>query len=386
MNEINKVALYCDRPPRGGIGNYSRELHKNLRRLIDADLGFYYKEDDIKIRLGRLEYPLIISDDTSPMFEAEEEKYFALNENQLLEADLHHGTDATLSRIVPNVSKSVITVHDITDSGKIEVTGTPNYRFLNDKELEFLKDADRIILDSFDAKNRALKTGIDEEKMRVVYLGVNENVFKPYEENLEDLRKELEKEIPELKKIKDKKIFLNVSIEEPRKNVPHVLKAFGLLRKSNQEASLVRIGYPGVPQKPETVSLIRELEIEDDVLYLNNISIDQIAKLYNVSISHILPTEREGFCLAFAESLRSACPVIAYKKTTAPEVVGPGGILVDYNPLEGGNIDGLAEALSTLLTNKKLREEKIKSGLEHVKQFTWTKSAENTLNVYKEIL
>ncbi len=384
MRDTCIAALYCDRSIRGGIPNYARELQKGLRNFIDVDLGFFYK--DIRVTIGKSEYPVTLENSSFPKFEAEGGTYFALKENQLLEAELHHGVDASLSWLVPKVSKSTITLHDVAEDGKIELTGGIDRPFLSKEELEYLKKADRIVLDSYDAKNRALKTGIPEDKMRVVYLGVDTSTFKPYDGNLTVLRTKLEKEIPELEKTKGKKIITNISSEEPRKNVPHVLKAFNLVKKSFSDVSLVRVGYQGVPQKPETISLIKKLDIEDDVIYINRISREQIARLHNISTAHILPTIREGFCLAFAESMASACPVVAYKTTTAPEVVGPGGILVDYNPSQGENIKGLANATFRLLTNKKLRNEKVKSGLEHVKKFTWEKCAENTFKVYKELL
>lgn len=369
-----KLAIYCDRRPRGGIGNYARGLHKEMVKLADTGLGFY-----------GVDSPLV--SENPDMFESEGGTYFSLKNRETLDAALHHGTDSTLSWLVPKTKNSVITVHDILEDGSVEVTGTNEYRLLKKEEIQDLLNADRIVLDSFDAKNRALKIpGISEDKTRVVYLGVEDDIFKPYHGDLDKLRAELESEQPELKKIKDRKIVLSISSEEPRKNIPHVLKAFSYVVNSNPEAALVRVGYPGRNQKPENVSLINELGIEDDMVYINNISRVQIAKLQNVSETFVLPTIREGFCLVFSEANRSGLPVVAYNTTTAPEVVGPGGILVDYNPKEGENIKGLAEAISSLITNKKLREEKSNRGLEHSKKFTWENCAKNTLNVYKELL
>jgi len=386
MKDLCTVFMYSDRPLRGGIGNYARKLHQNLEPLIEIELGFYCQEiTENTVKIGNNQYP-VSSEGYIPLFRAEGRDYVALRENQISKADLHHGVDTSLSWLVPKVQKSVITLHDVTEDGRVELTGIIDRPFLSEIELEYLKKANRVILDSCDAKNRALKTGIPEDKMRVVYLGVDRSTFKPYKGDLGNLRAELEEEIPELEKAKGRKIITNVSSEEPRKNVPHVLKAFSLVKKSVPGVSLVRVGYQGVSQKPEITSLIRELGIENDVIYLNDVSREQIAKLHNGSTTHVLPTIREGFCLAFAESIASGCPVVAYRTTTAPEVVGRGGILVDYNPSRGENIKGLADAMSNLLTNKKLHNEKVTAGLEHAKKFTWENCAKDTLKVYKELL
>jgi hypothetical protein len=63
-----------------------------------------------------------------------------------------------------------------------------------------------------------------------------------------------------------------------------------------------------------------------------------------------------------------------------PEVAGDAAILID-----GTNVKELAEALESVLTKENLRESLVQKGFNRVKQFSWQKTAEQTLRVYDEL-
>jgi glycosyltransferase involved in cell wall biosynthesis len=74
-------------------------------------------------------------------------------------------------------------------------------------------------------------------------------------------------------------------------------------------------------------------------------------------------------------------PVIASNVSSLPEVVGDAGILVEPTDTEG-----LAEALSQLLTDQPLREELRSKGLQRAGNFTWSRAAAETAAVYDRAL
>lgn len=361
MKSSPKVALYCDRPPRGGIGNYSRELHRNITDL-DVTLYFVSEKDD--------------------RVECEGRVYPTLPKGKIADAEIHHGTDASLSHIVPKTEKSIITLHDIDEEGRIELTGIIDKPFLEPENVEYLKQAERIILDSYDARKRAVtKAGIPLHKTEVVHLGTDLNLFKPYEDK-DKLRRDLEYQLPILQKARGKRIIINISSEEPRKNMPNVFKAFSVVQKTIPDSVLIRIGYQGIEQKPENIALQRELGISDSVVYLNNVSREQIARLYNISDEFLFPSLREGFGLVITEAMHSGTVVVGGNATTLPEIVGDTGLLVDpLNPKE------LADASIEALTNDKLRKELSQKAIKRVEEnFTWDKCAAKTESIYKKML
>jgi len=85
----------------------------------------------------------------------------------------------------------------------------------------------------------------------------------------------------------------------------------------------------------------------------------------------------EGFGLPILEAMANKVPVITSNRSSLPEVVGDAAVLVD--PLD---VDGLASAILTLLTDNDLREQFIMKGLQRAREFSWEKTAKATLQVY----
>lgn len=73
-------------------------------------------------------------------------------------------------------------------------------------------------------------------------------------------------------------------------------------------------------------------------------------------------------------------PVVTSNTSSLPEVVGNAGIMVD--PLD---VDGFAEAIIKVLDNENLRNTLIQRGLERAREFTWERTAKETLEVYKKL-
>jgi glycosyltransferase involved in cell wall biosynthesis len=73
-------------------------------------------------------------------------------------------------------------------------------------------------------------------------------------------------------------------------------------------------------------------------------------------------------------------PVAAADNSSLPELVGDAGVLFDPY-----SVDSMVTAMLKLLRDKELRQKNIKNGLEKAAQYTWKKTAEKTLEVYKKV-
>ena len=71
-------------------------------------------------------------------------------------------------------------------------------------------------------------------------------------------------------------------------------------------------------------------------------------------------------------------PVVAARTSALPEVAGDAAVLV-----EPGSPAALAQGIEEVLAD---RERLIAAGLERARSFSWRKSAERTLAVYRELL
>jgi glycosyltransferase involved in cell wall biosynthesis len=75
--------------------------------------------------------------------------------------------------------------------------------------------------------------------------------------------------------------------------------------------------------------------------------------------------------------MASGLPVIASNRTSIPEVVGDGGILLD--PFD---VEGFAYWMHEVLTNEDLRNRLSEKGYKRSLNFSWEKCARETLEVY----
>jgi glycosyltransferase involved in cell wall biosynthesis len=74
-------------------------------------------------------------------------------------------------------------------------------------------------------------------------------------------------------------------------------------------------------------------------------------------------------------------PVITANTSSLPEVVDEAGLTVD--PLD---VEGLAQAMRRVLDDEALRQEMRERGLKRAEGFSWTKTAQETVQVYQRAM
>jgi len=102
--------------------------------------------------------------------------------------------------------------------------------------------------------------------------------------------------------------------------------------------------------------------------------------LYAGAALFVFPSLYEGFGLPVLEAMACGTPVITSDTSSLPEVVGEAGIMVEPQDHEG-----LAVAIERVLSDAELRHEMIDKGLKRARQFTWEKTARETLAVYRSV-
>jgi Glycosyltransferase len=209
--------------------------------------------------------------------------------------------------------------------------------------------------------------GVDPRKVKVVYNGVDHELFKPRDKF--EARRRLGLPL-------DRPIILNVGSEEPRKNIPILLNSFKELLNSNPNALLVRVGK----RTAQIEKLIRKLDLSGEVLYCRA-SQDELALYYNAADLLCFPSYYEGFGNPPLEAMASGLPVIASNRASIPEVVGDAGILLD--PFD---VEGFAYWMYEMLTNEDLRARFYETGYKRSLNFSWEKCARETLEVYNKVL
>jgi glycosyltransferase involved in cell wall biosynthesis len=266
----------------------------------------------------------------------------------------------------------VVTCHDVIpiafkDVSRLEL----QYAYLY---LRGLVKADWIITDSFSSK-RDIEQYLNypEDKITVIYPGVDHEKYRPRNVDQSILSK--------YGIADDTRYILHVGAESPRKNVEGLIKAFYKLKKVVKGVKLVKAGGSHwQPARSRLLRLISDLNLSRDVIFTNYVSEEELIELYNGAELFVFPSFYEGFGLPVLEAMACGIPVMASNSSSLPEVVGEDGLVVDPY-----NIDALARAMYEVLTNEGLRYDIANAGLKRAKEFSWEKTAQETVKVYQEL-
>lgn len=269
--------------------------------------------------------------------------------------------------------KKITTVHDL-----IGIIYPQNLRFPSrlfwSKWLPIcVKTSKHIIADSFNTKNdiiRLLK--IPENKITVIYLAAD-SAFKPIhnQEYLESIRTKYS--LPQ-------NFILHVGTLEPRKNVPNLIEAFA--RYSSENSSDLKLVICGLKSwgYPKVLETIERLKIKEKVFMTDYIDDNDLPALYNLSSFFASTSLYEGFGLPVLEAMACAKAVICSDSSSLPEVTGKAALLV--NPLKN---DEITKAIKLLDKNTSLCKELSMKSLEQASKFSWEKTAQETLEIYRKV-
>lgn len=213
---------------------------------------------------------------------------------------------------------------------------------------------------------------ITPDKIRVIYHGIDEE-FRPLDR--EDAREELSRKYGI-----SSPFILHVSSYQLKKNVHRVIAAFKKLRECGDEFKRYKLVIVGNHPR-EVREFARDLGLGDAVVFTGFVDKEDLPKFYSAVFLFIFPSLHESFGLPILEAMACGCPVITSNVFAMPEIAEDAAILV--NPY---NINEIADAMHEVLTNSSLREELRKKGIERAKKFSWRRTAEEYLKVYKEVV
>lgn len=108
---------------------------------------------------------------------------------------------------------------------------------------------------------------------------------------------------------------------------------------------------------------------------------DQLNWLYKHAAAYVFPSRMEGFGLPGIEAMLMGTPVASSDATCLPEVYGDAAHY--FNPLD---VDDMVAKINQVLTDQTLRANLIKKGHARAGKYSWQKTAEQTLAVYRAVL
>jgi MMP alpha-(1->4)-mannosyltransferase len=399
---------YRGKPHVGGQGVYSRHLTKalvDLGHTVEVLGGQPYPELDERVPLTRLRSLDIFNDTYPGRFPAywefkdwtdivevaqfstgafSEPLAFSLRawrelKSRAAEFDIVHDNQClgygllAIDRLIPTI---VTLHHPITVDRRLEMEHAPTarkrrsvgrwYGFVK-MQARVARHMPRIVVVSENSiKDIHHDMGVDIERMRLVYVGVEPQLFRP---------------LPHIERIPGR-LITTASADVALKGLAYLLEAIAKLR-TERDITLTVIGRP----KPggRSADVIERLGLTNAVQFVSGVSDERIVELYAEAELAVVPSLYEGFSLPAVEAMATGTALVATTGGALVEVTGRDGDTVLSCP--PGDSEALAAAIRRGLSDAALRDRVGAKGRARVvERWTWRHTAVNTVEQYREVV
>lgn len=261
--------------------------------------------------------------------------------------------------------KFLITIHDLTwHNFKGVRTTTLSWPLYSIKYLAYriivnhaIKNAAKIITPSFAVKDELMKKfNLPNNKVEVTYEAVLSR------QTIGDMETQINKD----------PYLLYVGNLYPHKNVETLVKAIKIL-----DRKLIVVCRRSI-FTDRFIQFLKKEKAENLIELKTAVSDEELSVLYKGAKAFMFPSLSEGFGLPGLEAMQNECPVVCSDIPVFREVYKDAALY--FNSKDEKDI---AEKTKTLLKDETMRDDLISRGLKLVKQFSWSKMAKETLNVYE---
>lgn len=265
--------------------------------------------------------------------------------------------------------KFVITIHDV----KPLIFGTrrPRRRLNNWVERLLVPDrqeqADHVLtVSECSRRDITERLRFPAERISVVYPGIDRDQFKP--------------DFSVSSRSNSRPYILCVAGSDPTKNVETLLDAFAQLPAELRRAhDVVLVG--DLRRRQDVRDRVRQLGIAAQTKFAGVVDDAQLVFLYQHARVFVFPSRYEGFGFPVLEAMACGCPVITSSASSLPEVVGDAALLADPS-----DSNGFMRHLEQVLADEALRCMLREKGLVRAAQFSWERTARETLRVYERVM
>lgn len=400
------VCAYRGNPHSGGQGVYTSYLARELRELghhVEVASGPPYPELDDGIALHRLEgmdlyrperpfrphrFPrtrtdwlelAIMSTGAFP-----EPRTFSIRADRFLRAhpdrfDVVHDNQSLgtgMLRIAQRTPVIATVHHPITVDKRLDlaqatlrrkITLRRWYSFIG-MQKRVARELPRLITVSQTSRADIIdELGVDPERIDVVPVGVDADVFRPR---------------PEIATVPGRMLAV-ASSDVPLKGLGFLIEAVAKLRTELPRAHLVVIGRmrPGDPARRS----VARFGLEDAVTFTGSIPFERMLELYGEAEVAVVPSLYEGFSLPAVQAMASGLPLVCTSAGAIPEVAGTDGETAII--VEPADPAALAGGLRLVLEDAALRARLADAALRRANRlFTWSAMAKGTAEQYRILI
>jgi len=368
---LNAHLLSLSRNYRGaGINSYIYHLLKNLGQ-IDTDYHFSVflgdrRFEDERLRLHYSRWPTRTP--AVRIFWEQLVQPVALHRGKV---DLLHALAFAGPLVTP--CPFVVTIYDLSFFRYPEAFRPWNRWYLSFFTALSARRARRVIAISENTKRDVVNVlGVSPDRVDVVYCGVDSD-FRPLPA-AEVARFRGERALPD-------RFILFLGTLEPRKNVQKLVQAYGHWRVAESEVpKLVVAGGKGW-YYDQIFAEVERLGLTGEVIFPGYVVQGELPLWYNAADLFVYPSRYEGFGLPVLEAMACGTPVVTTHVASLPEVAGDAALLVSPD-----DESQLLEAMRRALSDGSLRQEMVIKGLAHASDFSWARTAVQTLDTYDRAL
>lgn len=164
---------------------------------------------------------------------------------------------------------------------------------------------------------------------------------------------------------------------ETRKNILRTIEAFDIFRR--EAAPDMKLVLAGAQSWAGSAvdRLIGQRGLRANIIEPGYISNADLPNIYSAAEVFVFPSLWEGFGIPVVEAMASGTPVLTSNLSSLPEVAADAALFVDPY-----SIDDIALGMEKLYRDEGLRHSLREKGLRRAADFSWRRTAEQTLDVY----
>ena len=233
-----------------------------------------------------------------------------------------------------------------------------------------LKKCKRIItVSDFEMNNIISKLHLPEKQMAMIYNGYND-WFKPVEDNDEIYKKYMD----------ERGFFFFLGNTDPKKNTERTLVAYARYLEQSEVkrpllmADLEKQYFDGIVSRNNIAHIRKHIKTPG---YIVN---SDLPYIYNAAFVFLYTSLRESFGIPLLEAMACGTPVITSNTSSMPEIGSKNAILV--NP---ESVEEITAMMLRLEKDPVFYQQQRELGLKRAELFSWSKTAEQLLELYKEV-
>jgi glycosyltransferase involved in cell wall biosynthesis len=298
-----------------------------------------------------------------------------------VDADLFHIIDHSDAHIAYGLKKIgkpvVVTCHDLVqfiypeimkNQARFPAFSLAVWRYC----VKGITLADRTIaVSSNTAKDVAHWLNITSDKIAVVPNGVDTVFDLIDKKTVADWKQQYTKSPDEI-------CLLHVGSNQQRKNIETVLKVIKAIADQDIPVRLWKVGGDLYPEQEQYIAANN---LGKHITLVSNPEPQTLINFYNAADVLVAPSLYEGFGLTVLEAMACGTPTITSNVSSIPEVAGDAAVLVDPT-----DVAAITEAVLRINRDRAFRQDLIDRGLARVKEFSWKKTAEQTAQLYEQVV